>query len=197
MFRGLTIYEIRKIISEQLTFASTGSTGAIQGSLKRLMEKGYIRYEEAVENKVTKKIYYVTEDGKKKFVELIHKPMVNKMTDLELSKLMFMGYVKREDRSNLVDQYIADVRKEYDLLVQVKKVQDEALLDEVQIAEIYQQMAENYGGAAEYMTPEGANDIAFFGKATLDFGVGMLEFIIDWYEKLKIRMEQIYKNESE
>ena len=188
MLKGMTIYEIRKIISEQFTFISSGSTGAIQGSIKRLTDKNYLYFRENIENNIAKKYYYITTEGKVFLIESINKPMQIKQTDMELSKLMFMGYVEPEKRIGLIDAYIQELRKEQMILTQMGKMLDDIKEEQPDYHKIHQQMAAENGGAMEYMSDQGTKDIAFFNQATLRLGIDMVEFLINWYEDLKVKM---------
>ena len=188
MLKGMTIYEIRKIISEQFTFISSGSTGAIQGSIKRLMEKNFLYFEEKKEKNITKKYYYITAEGKAFLIKSISQPMQNKQTDLELSKLMFMGYVEPEKRIGLIDAYIQELREEQMILTHLGKMLDDVKEQQPDYHKMYQQMAYENGGAIEFMSDQGTRDIAFFNQATLRLGIDMVDFLINWYEDLKMKM---------
>ena len=52
-----TIYQLRERIDKGLNMMYSSSMGSIQAAIKKLLNCGYIQYEEAVENGKYKKIY--------------------------------------------------------------------------------------------------------------------------------------------
>ena len=70
-----TIYQLRERIDKGLNMMYSSSMGSIQAAIKKLLNYGYIQYEETVENGKYKKIYSITESGKQKFIEWVSSPM--------------------------------------------------------------------------------------------------------------------------
>ena len=56
-----TIYQLRERIDKGLNMMYSSSMGSIQAAIKKLLNYGYIQYEETVENGKYKKIYSITE----------------------------------------------------------------------------------------------------------------------------------------
>ena len=88
-----TIYQLRERIDKGLNMMYSNSMGSIQAAIKKLLNCGYIQYEEAVENGKYKKIYSITDSGKQNFIEWVSTPMeIQGSKNPELAKLYFMGF---------------------------------------------------------------------------------------------------------
>jgi len=188
MLKGATIYELQKTVSEQqLTFASSGSMGSVQAAIKKLLNKEMITYVERMENSINKKIYSITETGKKYFIEEVSTPMQNKTTNKELSKFFFMGFVKSELRVGLIESYLKELEEELadleqlNVLAEVQRDQltDEKILNELKAKE----------GISEFLTVEDIKEINTFTLGTLDYGLDFLKFEIDWFTRFKEKMK--------
>ena len=181
MYQGYTIYDLRKIINEQFTFASSGSTGNIQASIKKLLSNEMIICVARQEKGINKKVYFITDIGKHYFIKKISTPIKNKTKNMELIKLIFMGFIKHEEREALIDGYIKEL--EGDLLT-LEKINIDREGEECS----YATRATDQGGAVEFMTSEAVHEIVFFENATLDFGISLLKFKIEWFNELKEKL---------
>lgn len=195
MLKGSTLYELRKIISEQLTFATSGSTGSIQGAIKKLLTNDHIIFEEQVEKSVNKKIYYITEAGKSYFLQQVAKPMVNKTTNMELGKLFFMGYTPAGEREAVIDTYITELEQELAILKDLAAMREEYFkqmpLKEVMAANM--EILKDLGGAKEFMSVEAMEQVDFFHQATLDYGISQLQHDLEWFKRLKLKMKDAFQ----
>lgn len=63
-----TIYQLHERIDKGLHMMYSSSMGSIQAAVKKLLNGGYIQYEEVVENGKYKKIYSITDRGDRKSV---------------------------------------------------------------------------------------------------------------------------------
>ena len=68
-----TIYQLRDRISKGINLMYSSSMGSIQAAVKKLLNCGYISYEEIIDNGKYKKIYCITESGKLHFYEDVYK----------------------------------------------------------------------------------------------------------------------------
>ena len=75
-----TIYQLRERISKGMDLMYSSSMGSIQAAIKKLLNQGYICYEECVENGKYKKIYSITDSGKHHFFEWINSPFETQST---------------------------------------------------------------------------------------------------------------------
>ena len=189
MYQGYTIYELRKIINEQFTFASSGSTGSIQAAIKKLLSKEMITCEQRLEKNINKKVYFITDVGKYYFIENISMPIQNKTKNIELIKLIFMGFTEHEKRGELIDGYIKKLEKD---LLSLEQINIQLEMEEKNFSV---DQAIGKGGAVEFMTLEAMSEINFFQNATLDFGIALLKFKIEWFNNMKEKL-RTYKIEE-
>ena len=102
-----TIYQLRERIDKGLNMMYSNSMGSIQAAIKKLLNCGYIQYEEAVENGKYKKVYSITDSGKQNFIEWVSTPMeIQGSKNPELAKLYFMGFSTKEKREAGLQEYI-------------------------------------------------------------------------------------------
>ena len=93
-----TIYQLRERIDKGLNLMYSSSMGSIQAAIKKLLNCGYIKYEEAIENGRYKKIYSITDSGKQNFIEWVSTPMeIQSSKNPELAKLYFMGFSTKKN----------------------------------------------------------------------------------------------------
>lgn len=156
-----TIYQLRERIDKGLNMMYSSSTGSIQAAIKKLLNDGCIQYEEVVENGKYKKIYSITESGKQRFTEWITTPLnAQGIKNPELAKLYFMGFSKKETRETGLQEYILQLKKQYDVLAAICK------------------QAENI------KVPEEHKDILYYQFTTARYGKDLMKFNIEWYQKL-------------
>ncbi len=156
-----TIYQLRERIDKGLNMMYSSSMGSIQAAIKKLLNCGYIKYEEAVENGKYKKIYSITESGKQSFTEWITTPLnVQGIKNPELAKLYFMGFSTKEKREAGLEEYISQLKKQYDLLNAICKE------------------AENVS------VPDENKDILNYQSTAARYGKDFMKFNIEWYQNL-------------
>ena len=156
-----TIYQLRERIDKGLNMMYSSSMGSIQAAIKKLLNCGYIQYEETVENGKYKKIYSITDSGKQKFIEWVSSPMeIQGGKNPELAKLYFMGFSTQENRKKRLQEYIAHLTEQYDILKAICKE------------------AENVS------VPDKHKDILRYQFAAAQYGRDFMKFNIEWYQKL-------------
>ena len=97
--KAMTVYEIRNYIIKNLTTVCSNSLGSIQTAIKKMLSKGYIKVNEYVENGLNKKKYSITDKGLAEYKKWIGTPInLSKMTNMEESKLFFLGVAPKEKR---------------------------------------------------------------------------------------------------
>ena len=135
--------------------------GSIQAAIKKLLNCGYIQYEEAVENGKYKKIYSITDSGKQNFIEWVSTPMeIQSSKNPELAKLYFMGFSTKEKREVGLQEYISKLKEQYDVLNAICKE------------------AENV------KVSDNNKDIFHYQLAAARYGKDFMKFNIEWYQKL-------------
>lgn len=156
-----TIYQLRERIDKGLNMMYSSSMGSIQAAIKKLLNCGYIHYEETVENGKYKKIYSITDSGKQKFIEWVSSPMeLHSSKNPELAKLYFMGFSTKEKRELGLQEYISKLTEQYNVLNAICKE------------------AENV------KVPDENKDILRYQFATAQYGRDFMKFNIEWYQKL-------------
>ena len=153
-----TIYQLRERIDKGLNMMYSSSMGSIQAAIKKLLNCGYIQYEEAVENGKYKKIYSITDSGKQNFIEWVS--TIQSSKNPELAKLYFMGFSTKEKREAGLQEYISKLKEQYDVLNAICKE------------------AENV------KVPDEDKDILHYQLTAARYGKDFMKFNIEWYQKL-------------
>ena len=126
ILKRMTIYEIRTYIQQKLSTICSDSPGSIQTALKKLLEKGYITVSEYTESNIEKKKYSITPRGVAFYKEWVGTPInISKMKAMEAGKLLSLGMAPREKRVAFLQQYIDDLRSEYQKLSEIKRFRDQ------------------------------------------------------------------------
>lgn len=166
LLENRTIYQLRERISKGMDLMYSSSMGSIQAAIKKLLNHGYISYEEGVENGKYKKIYSITESGKCYFLEWINSPFETQNTkNPELVKVYFMGFSDKTSRRGNIEKYLSHLTEKYHVL---KSICEEA--ESINVT-------------------EESKDIIFYQLAAARYGRDFMKFNIEWYKKLIIEME--------
>ena len=189
MLRRMTAYEIRNIIKNNFKSMCSDSLGSIQSALKKLFELKMVTYEELVEKGVNKKRYAITDVGQEALIEWIKIPIdTSKTKNLDFGKLVFMGYVSKNDQKKLIDKIILSLEREYTELKKLK----ESIVAEEEIASIenylftdieYEERIRKLNKGNDIS--ENIKEISKFTLATLEYGIDITAFNIEWFKKLK------------
>ncbi len=173
LLESRTIYQLRARISKGMDLMYSGSTGSIQAAIKRLLEQGYISYEESVENGKYKKIYFLTDSGKRSFFEWVNSPLeTQNIKNPDLVKVYFMGFSDRASRKGNIEKYLSLLTERYHAL--------EAIC----------------GEAKNIKVPEEGRDIIFYQLAAARYGRDFMKFNIEWYKKLIHEAESTTEDET-
>lgn len=193
MLRRMTAYEIRNVIKNNFKSMCSDSLGSIQSALKKLFELKMVTYEELVEKGVNKKRYAITHVGQEALIEWIKIPVdTSKTKNLDFGKLLFMGYVSKSDRKKLIDKIILSLESEY---AELKKLK-ESIVAEEEIATLenylftdieYEERIRRLNNGNDIS--ENIKEISKFTLATLDYGIDMTAFNIEWFKKLKKKVK--------
>lgn len=125
LLKGMTIYEIRAYIQQNLSTVCSDSLGSIQTAIRKLLDKEYIDVKEYIDNNILKKQYSVTEKGVTYYKEWIGTPMnIQKMKNMEEGKFFFIGMASKEKRIAFLRDYIESLGAEYDKLCQIQQIVD-------------------------------------------------------------------------
>lgn len=161
LLHSRTIYQLRDRINKGMHLMYSSSMGSIQAAVKKLLDCGYIDYEETIDNGKYKKIYSVTDSGRDRFHVWVNGSIeARSARNPELTKVYFMGMSERNNREANLEKYIIYLKEQYEAL---KLICEEA---------------ESINVPAEH------EDIAFFQLAAARYGRDFMQFSIEWYEKL-------------
>lgn len=189
MLQKCTVYEMRKYIDLCFSSISSNSMGSIQTSIKKLLAGNMISFNEFVENSVNKKVYEITDAGKKRFYETISSPMKYKDKNMELSKLFFMGFTEQQNWESLIDAYITELKDEQKALQRIRtSINSTEDIDEAYVEGLKKNSSlqlEEHEDPVKY-----AKGIGFFQLATLALSIDKLAFEIEWFERLKDTMKK-------
>lgn len=170
ILKSRTIYELRERVDKGLNLMYSNSTGSIQAALKKLLAGGYISFNETEENGRRKKVYSITESGRRCFFNWVNSPMgEGGMKSPELVKIYFMGFSDKSAREKNIESHIEVLKAQRKILNEICRQGENA-----------------------DVPPEG-KDIFKFQLVTARYGRDFLEFNIKWYEGLlsEIRSEKI------
>ena len=189
MLNRMTAYEIKNVIKLSYKSICSDSLGSIQAALKKLFDLEMVTFEEVVENGVNKKRYAITELGQGGLLEWLKIPIDNSKTrNIELAKIIFLGYSQREQQELMIDKVILSLEEEYESLLESKKSID--VTSELSQLESYLNKDEQYRErllslCKDEGIPEKIKEISKFSYATLDYGIELLKFNIKWFKKFK------------
>lgn len=173
LLKPMTGYEISRFIKNNLSMICSNSAGSVQAAIKKLVFAHSVVFEEYVDNGKNKKIFQITEKGKSEFYLWIQNPMqTEKIKNMELSKLFFLGFAAKEKRIESINNYVLQLQTVKNTLTFIKdefeKIKKQSL---------------------EMIESEKAEEILIFQGYTLDYGIESAEFEMKWYTKLLKDME--------
>lgn len=120
--KAMTVYEIRNYIIKNLTTVCSNSLGSIQTAIKKMLSKGYIEVNEYVENGLNKKKYSITDKGLTEYKKWIGTPInLSKMTNMEESKLFFLGVAPKEKRITFLVTLNKDLEEQLQALTAIQE----------------------------------------------------------------------------
>ena len=134
--KAMTVYEIRNYIIKNLATVCSNSLGSIQTAIKKMLSKGYIEVNEYVENGLNKKKYSITDKGLAEYKKWVGTPInLSKMTNMEESKLFFLGVAPKEKRIAFLVALNKDLEEQLKALTAIQEftltAKDAAIKDNV------------------------------------------------------------------
>lgn len=160
-----TIYQLRERIEKGVHLMYSSSMGSIQAAIKKLLKSGYINYHETIEKSKYKKVYYITESGKKHFFDWVNAPIEKQNPRIpELTKVYFMGLADKEQRAVSIQQHLMHLNERYEVLT--------SICEEAQTIEV----------------PNEYKDILNYQYITALYGKELMKFNINWFENLLRKM---------
>lgn len=192
MIRKMTAYEIRNVIKDYYKSMCSDSLGTIQSTLKKLHDSKQVTLEEVIEKGINKKRFAITESGQSTLIEWTKLPIdLTKTKNMDFAKLLYMGYLSKNDQLALLEKIIENLKEEYATL---KSVRDSINAeDERSAVENYLNTDLHYYERIKSLSngrdiSDNILEISKYSLATLDYGIDMAEFNISWFTKLKKRI---------
>ena len=192
MLRKMTAYELRNTIRDNFKSMCSDSLGSIQAALKKLLSLKMVTFEELVEKGINKKRYAITDIGEKVLMEWIKIPIdISKTKNIDIGKLLFMGYIPKNEQKNLINKIILSLEEEYSELKNLKEsinFETERLAIENYLLTDteYQERIKNLN--KKNNVSKNIKEISKFTLTTLDYGIDVVDFNIKWFKKLKTKI---------
>jgi len=148
-----------------------------------------VTFEELVEKGINKKRYAITDIGEKVLMEWIKIPIdISKTKNIDMGKLLFMGYIPKNEQKNLINKIILSLEEEYSELKNLKEsinFENERLgIENYLLTDTeYQERIKNLN--KKNNVSKNIKEISKFTLATLDYGIDAVDFNIRWFKKLK------------
>lgn len=113
MKSSMTGYDLRKVFSMSFSFFSGLSYGSIYPSLKKLESRGFISKQVEIQDGLpNRKIYTITEAGKKAFLDTMKSPFVPEQPrNSFLMRLFFFVYLSPEEREAIARAQLDSVER--------------------------------------------------------------------------------------
>lgn len=161
-----TIYQLRERIDSGLSMMYSSSTGSIQAAIKKLLAAGLIDYVETVENGKYKKVYRITDSGRRYFLDWVNAPIEPQGVKCPaLVKVYFMGFCDKDKQENSIRAYVDSLREQYRVLDMICE------------------------DAKQMQIPPDKKDIADYQLVCAMYGRDLYQFSIDWFESLAATMQ--------
>ncbi len=168
----MTGYELQQFIRQNLALICSHSAGSVQTSLNKLYKDGKITATETIQGKRRKKTFFITDAGRAAFEAWVAQPMqADKVKNMELSRLFFLGLAKPEERTASIRDYIRQMEE---------------------IKGVLSAIRQRFCQIQEANLPSGTDwpQVLRFQKYTIDYGIAAAEFEREWYGRLLCELEE-------
>ena len=168
----MTGYDLQQFIRQNLALICSHSAGSVQTALAKLEREGRITATESREGRRRKKTFSITEAGRTAFAAWVARPMqADKVKNMELSRLFFLGLARPEERIAAIRDYIRQMEEMQTVLSAIQA---------------------RFREAQKGSLPAGRDwDAVFrFQGYTLEYGIAAARFEQDWYSRLLCEMEE-------
>lgn len=188
MLRGMTVYELKGIISSKLGSMCASSAGSIHTAIHKLL----LHEEITCVSEGRKKIYCITEKGRSGFLTYLETPMNHdKAKNIEESKIFFMGMVEPEHIDGLLSSYLQSLSEELSTvrtLSELCRQNKEAIFSDSEKTILSDEHnTEGIRKLSGRSMRQMVEDIYFYQMEILNHCADTLQFEIDWFTKLRTR----------
>lgn len=194
MTQRLTAYEIHVIIRRNFQAMCSGSLGSTQVTLKKLESQGAVTVQEVVEKNIRKRRYSITEMGRDLLLEWLRQPLdITKTKNIDLGKLLLLGFVPAAERQSLIEQTIQQLECELAELETLRQGIHEQAEQKQSVNRL--QNDDEYQNGIRRITAndnmvKNIADIGHFYMVTLQFGIDNMIFYLNWFRKLRDELSQ-------
>lgn len=165
MENDMSGYDINLHMQDSQLFK--GGFGNIYPTLRKLEATGAVGFREIVETGRYKRIYAITEKGKKEFLAWLEQPMeIKKTNDDYMMKMYFYKYLPKEKVKALIAEFIANLK---------------ALIRKL---EVFATVVRNKFDMKDF----------YFQAKTLHLGIDHLCFLRDWYQEFHDGLDEESSN---
>lgn len=169
LIQSLTIYGLNQAFKQGISMFYSASYGSLQTSVKNLLAKGMIVFQQQVDNGRTKKVYSITEPGRAQFFQWMRAEVPeNKLEVTALSKVFFLGLIEDTETKREI------VRE---ILRKIELVQS-------QLSGMEQQLS-------QYEVSDAYRSIFKYQMKTLDYGIQSHAFGRQWFQALLDELEKL------
>jgi PadR family transcriptional regulator, regulatory protein AphA len=167
LFGPNTIYGLRKSFEQGISMFYSPSLGSLQSASKKLKSKEWIVENQIMEHGRVKNILTITDTGIDAFFEWMWEPLdENNLEVTLLSRLFFMGLMKgKSEKLKLLNQLLENVNASFHKLNSVNHE-----LEAIKV-------------------PEDFEDIFFYQKKVLQYGIDTHAFGLTWLKNLIVEIE--------
>ena len=168
----MTGYELQQFIKRNLSLICSHSAGSVQTALNKLEQAGRVTAEESTEGRRRKKTYAITDAGREAFAAWVAQPMqADKVKNMELSRLFFLGLAKPEERAAAIRDYIRQMEETKAVLTAIR---------------------DRFRTVQEAPLPPGRDwaSVFRFQGYTIEYGIAAAEFERNWYGRLLTELEE-------
>lgn len=189
MAQRLTAYEIRAVVRRSFQAMCSDSLGSIQLALKKLEEQGMVKAKEVVEKNVQKRRFAITEVGRDRLLEWLRQPLdPTKSKNVDLGKLLLLGFVPAAERQQLIEQTIQQLECELAELTALRsaihlQAEQDSLMQQLRRDDEYQDGIKRVMASDDMV--KNVADISYFQMATLQFGIDSTRFELTWFRNLR------------
>lgn len=168
----MTGYEVQQFIKQNLALICSHSAGSVQTALGKLIREGHVTAAETTQGRRRKKTYSITESGSAAFSAWVTQPMqAEKVKNMELSRLFFLGLARPEERTAAIRGYIRQMEETQTILHTI-------------LERFHQIQKESLPAGQDW------DSILRFQEYTIQYGISAARFERDWYHHLLCELEE-------
>jgi len=168
LIQSLTIYGLNQAFKQGISMFYSASYGSLQTSVKNLLAKGMIVYQQQIDNGRTKKVYSITEHGRAEFFQWMTAEVPeNKLEVTALSKVFFLGLIE-------------DVKTKREIVREILR----------KIESVQSQLSAMDEQLSQYEIPDAYREIFKYQMRTLDYGIQSHSFGRQWFQRLLDELEK-------